>query len=194
MAQQKNIVFFFLLILVLGITELLQLRSLLEYRRDLVLDEFWRLITAHVTHLNWRHTGMNVLGLLVIGSLSFTSFKPGRFLLEYVVLALVISVCLYLFHPAILWYVGASGVLHGLFVIELVRSRLLNRRVKAILLVLLGLKIGWELIFGALPGSATLAGGRVVVEAHGYGVLAGLVYILLRQRGRLSALSLVREK
>jgi len=80
-------------------------------------------------------------------------------------------------------YVGLSGVLHGLFVIG---GRWEMRRYKlsgAMLLAIIIGKLMYEQIYGALPGSESVAGGKVAINSHLYGAIAGGVFILL---GRLN--------
>jgi len=79
-------------------------------------------------------------------------------------------------------YVGLSGVLHGLFIIgarwELKRYNLSG----VVLLLLIVGKVIWEQINGALPGSESMSGGKVAVNAHLYGLMAGLVYLLITEK------------
>jgi len=47
-------------------------------------------------------------------------------------------------------------------------------------------KLAYEQLYGALPGSAATAGGPVIVDAHLYGSIAGIiaaVAILIRDGG-----------
>jgi len=58
-------------------------------------------------------------------------------------------------------------------------------RAELALLGLLIAKLTWEQLHGALPGSADLAGGSVLVDSHLYGAITGLVaagLLLLRAR------------
>jgi len=77
------------------------------------------------------------------------------------------------------WYVGLSGVLHGLFIYGAIREiRFFPFSGYVLVLVLAG-KLFWEYMNGAMPGSEEMTGGRVLVEAHLYGAMAGLVAVLL---------------
>jgi len=54
-----------------------------------------------------------------------------------------------------------------------------------ILLVLVVGKLVWEQLTGALPGSESIAGGEVLVDAHLYGAIGGAVigaWLVLRNR------------
>ena len=47
------------------------------------------------------------------------------------------------------------------------------------LVLLLAAKLFWEYMNGPLPGSESMTGGRVIVEAHLYGAMAGLAAVFL---------------
>jgi hypothetical protein len=90
------------------------------------------------------------------------------------------------FLPAVHWYVGLSGVLHGLFVAGALASLAAGYRAELLLLGLLVVKLAWEQVHGALPGSEGFAGGTVLVESHLFGAIAGLfaAAVLLAYRRR----------
>jgi len=87
--------------------------------------------------------------------------------------ALGIGLGLLIFNPELDWYVGLSGVLHGLLVagaiIEVRRDRLSGYA----LLILIAATLLWEQIAGPLPWSGVTAGGTVIIHAHLYGGLCG---------------------
>ncbi len=174
------------LILLCFLIQLLQLHDLLRFDRVLIQQgELWRMLSGHVTHLGWNHLGLNMAGLVIV-MLFFSAYQtPAYWILAMLSLALVCSAGL-LLDGQLNRYVGLSGVLHGLFIIggwlEYKRYRLSG----FVLLVLMTAKLVWEQWYGALPGSESMAGGRVAVNAHLYGALAGVVYILAYKHiGRL---------
>ena len=84
-------------------------------------------------------------------------------------------------NPELYWYVGMSGLLHGLLAAGLVpRLRRINLET-AVLALLLMAKIGWEQFGGPLPGSESTSGGPVVVDAHLYGAIGGVLAAVLLQ-------------
>lgn len=159
----------------------------LRYDRAAILDgQWWRVLTAHLCHLSWPHLAMNLAGLALIWALFARFLSTGIWLVTVVVSALAVGLGLLAFNPEIQWYVGLSGVLHGMFLAGLLACLLAGYRLELLLLVLVAGKLGWEQAYGALPGSADLAGGPVVVDAHLYGALAGTAWtLLLRAAGRL---------
>lgn len=87
----------------------------LQYQRLEILDgELWRLATGHIVHLGWGHALMNFVGL----ALALALFPGVAARLDGVWIALgsalAIDTGLLVFEPDIDWYVGLSGVLHGL--------------------------------------------------------------------------------
>lgn len=149
-------------------------RIALRYARSAIADgEAWRLVTGHLVHLGWSHFLMNALALGAIWALVGRHLPAARW---WAVLALVmagIDAGFWWLGPHLDWYVGLSGVLHGLLVAGLLAGFGEARAEALLLLVLVTAKLAWEQVFGALPGSASAAGGPVVVEAHLYGALAG---------------------
>jgi rhomboid family GlyGly-CTERM serine protease len=91
----------------------------------------------------------------------------------------VIGLGLYWFHPELIWYVGLSGVLHGLFIYGAIREIRFYPFSGYVLVLLLVGKLFWEFMNGPLPGSEEMTGGNVVVDAHLYGAMAGFVSVFL---------------
>jgi len=101
--------------------------------------------------------------------------------------ALAVGGGLLLFDPGLQWYVGLSGALHGLFAAGLVAALSSGNRAEWLLLLLFVAKLTWEQLVGTMPGTAELAGGNVIVDAHLYGaiggaVAAGILVMLRRHR------------
>jgi rhomboid family GlyGly-CTERM serine protease len=90
-----------------------------------------------------------------------------------------IDIAFWFLNPELYWYVGMSGLLHGLLVAGII-TRLRSLDVETgILLLLLIVKIGYEQFNGPVPGSESTSGGPVVVDAHLYGALGGVLGALL---------------
>lgn len=152
----------------------------LRYERDGILSgEVWRLLTGHLVHLTWGHFALNVGGLVLIWLLFGARLSPARWLIVLLASALGVSTGLLVAHPELNWYVGLSGVLHGMFVAGALGGLYAGYRAEWLLLGLLALKLAWEQLAGPLPGTEELAGGLVIVDAHLYGALSGLAAGLL---------------
>jgi len=153
------------------------LTAILRFDRVALLHDgqIWRLFTGHLVHLGWSHTGLNVAGLALIWALVGLRFDNRQWSAIIVMLMLGISLGLLIFNPTLAWYVGLSGVLHGMLVAGAVADIRSGDKTAWLLLVLIAAKLAWEQMAGALPGSAAAAGGAVIVDAHLYGGLCGLL-------------------
>jgi membrane associated rhomboid family serine protease len=115
-------------------------------RGSIAAGEFWRLLSGHFVHLGVSHTLLNLAGLgLWLGS------------------------------PQLEWYVGLSGLLHGMLAAGIVAG-LADRNYEALVLAIVVTgKLAWEQFAGPLPGSEATSGGAVIVDAHLYGVIGGAI-------------------
>lgn len=147
-----------------------------RYDRALIGEgEWWRLVTGHLVHLGWRHLWPNVVALLIIGSLFERVLTPLEWLAAAGLAALGIDLGLYVLNADVQWYVGLSGVLHGLVAcgaLLLLRS---GSRVGGALVIGLAVKLAFEQWFGPVPLTQANAGGPVIVAAHLYGSAAGAI-------------------
>ena len=147
-------------------------RLALRYdRAALGAGEFWRLLTAHWVHLSFRHALVNVLGLALLWALFARDYSWRQWLLIVLSAILAIDAGLWLLDKTVQWYVGSSGVLHGVLAAGAL-AQLKRRQPQGWLLgLMLAGKLSYEHLVGPLPFSGTAA---VVVDAHLFGVLGGL--------------------
>jgi rhomboid family GlyGly-CTERM serine protease len=138
----------------------------------------WRLITGHFLHTNTTHLLLNTVGLSLLWALHGHYYKTPRYLLQFVVLCLGTSIGLYLFAEQMQWYVGLSGVLHGLFVIGAYFD--IRQKLKTGWLMLIGvwLKVAHEQIYGASEDVAQLIAANVAIDAHLFGTITGSIILL----------------
>ena len=163
-------------------------RDWLAFDRSAISSgQYWRLLTAHVTHLGWQHLFYNLAGLSVITYLVGTKLRAGEWLLTWGLAFAAVSLGLWFWQPGLAWYVGLSGAMHGLLVAGLVAS--IGRwgiELWIVAAVVVG-KLLYEQFFGPLPVSEGASGDAVIVASHLYGALAGCVAgaaIAIRVRGR----------
>ena len=135
-------------------------------------------------HLGLSHLALNIAGLLLVWILAGDTASPLGWVAITAWTVAVISAGFWFLDENLIWYVGLSGVLHGLLVAGALGSL---RRRQGEALALLGLvfaKLAYEQLVGPLPGSEASSGGPVVVNAHLYGGIAGLLAgALLWRRG-----------
>lgn len=157
--------------------------TLMRYERaPLQAGELWRLVTAHLVHLGWTHALLNIAALLLIAIGFGPLFRPGQWLLAGLSSALAADAGLWFLHPGVNWYVGLSGVLHGLVAAAAVGLCRARARLGLVIAVVLAAKLLGEAITGPLPYTASIAGGHVIVQAHLWGALGGAVWALLARR------------
>src|SRR5579862_2980136 len=86
----------------------------LRYDRDaLAAGQWWRLLSAHLIHLGFQHALLDLAGLALLWALFAADYSWGAWLLILGLCVLGIDAGLWLLSSTTLWYVGSSGVLHG---------------------------------------------------------------------------------
>jgi rhomboid family GlyGly-CTERM serine protease len=146
----------------------------LRFERGLIAAEPWRLLSGHFVHLGWMHLALNLGGLALMWALFGRGLRPAAWAGVLLLCALAVGGGLYVFDTALAWYVGLSGVLHGLLVLGAWAARRAEARTALVVLLAIAAKLAWEQFTGADTGTAQLVGGDVVVNAHLYGALGGL--------------------
>lgn len=104
-----------LLVIVVLAIELLAPAEALEYRRELLLVEPWRLLTGHLTHLSLTHALLNGVALMLLGRLFDPRLKPGELWAVLAGAPILISLVFWLLMPELHWYRGLSGALHAVY-------------------------------------------------------------------------------
>lgn len=169
-------------------------QELLRYDRDAIFHgEIWRLLTGNFMHLGWTHLLLNTIGLLMVWLFFGAIFSPLQWTLIVGVCSIGTGLGLLILNPNVGWYVGLSGALHGLFIAGCMRELRLKRKEAWMLLGLIMLKIVYEQIKGPMPGSASMAGGEVIVEAHLYGAITGILAVFLKLSRRSSVVGLLSD-
>ena len=155
-------------------------RMALRFDRIWILEgETWRLISGHLTHLGWSHLALNGAGMALVWFLVGERFDTLGWWIIICTSVVAINLGLWLLTPHLIWYVGLSGLLHGLLAAGIV-ARLRPPDGETLLLAALLLaKLAWEQFGGSIPGSELASGGPVVVDAHLYGAAGGVLGALL---------------
>lgn len=147
-------------------------RAVLRYERAAVLQgEWWRLVSAHLTHADTYHLLLNLAGLGLLYLLFAGCYSLAGWLAMAAFSAAGVAYGLVFYEPQLDWYLGLSGVLHGLLAAGAVAWWRREPPLLALALsALLVGKLGWE----QWQGAWVLAGSLpVVVNAHLYGALGG---------------------
>lgn len=161
------------------VLQLVGLDQVLRFDRQLLQGgNFWLILTGNFVHLNWSHLFLNLAGLALVVLLVWENFGPVEWLVIILLSSLGVGIGLYILDPQVGWYVGFSGTLHGLILAGAIADLRRFPLNAAALLVVVCLKLFWEQKFGAMPGSESVAGGKVVVNSHLYGAITGAVIAL----------------
>ncbi|MEL7025231.1 MAG: rhombosortase [Pseudomonadota bacterium] len=159
------------------------------YFRSKLPVEAWRLVSAHLVHLNWQHALMNALALALLAALVGRCLTARQWAWFWFTASVFVSVGLWIVLPDLERYVGASGVLHGVAALGGIAMFREHRLESVLLLGGLIVKIGWEVQFGATAATAELIGGNVIEQAHWfgavYGALVGGIFWAFRRGSQL---------
>src|SRR5450432_3381780 len=151
--------------LVLGLGD--SVGQLLRYDRSAIAaGGWWRLLTAHIVHLDVHHLILNELGLILVWSLFAQDYDAVEWCTIVLSGALAISSGLWWLSPRVSWYVGASGVLHSAMAAGAAKHLAERSWDRWLLSVGLCAKLVWEQWGGS---KAPL----IVLDAHLYGALCG---------------------
>jgi len=161
-------------------------RVWLRYERAMLVDgEWWRLLTGHLTHLGWTHLALNVMGLALMWALFYDDYPLRQWAPILVCSLIAIDAGFFFIDRNLRWYVGLSGVLHGVMAAgTLAHLRRREPDVWILLPFLVG-KLIYEQFVGTMPYSLESANGPVVVDAHLYGTLGAVVAVLMLRWRRL---------
>ncbi len=164
--------------------------ELLKYDRLAIADggEYWRLLSGHFAHLGPEHLLLNIAGLVLVWLLVGRQYTTGQWLIVTVFSLVVISLGFWALDPNLLWYVGLSGLLHGLLIAGAL-GRIRRQPVESIIIIVaVAGKLAYEQVLGPLPGSEATAGGAVITNAHLFGAFGGaMVAALLWRRDKPAA-------
>ena len=146
-------------------------QALLRYERNaLAQGQWWRLLSAHLVHLDLRHALLNAVGLALVWALFVRDYSMKAWLAIVLGAMAAIDAGLWLADSTVQWYVGSSGALHGAMAAGALARLRSGQREGWLLAGLLAAKLLYEQALGALPFSGS---DPVVVDAHLYGVAGG---------------------
>jgi rhomboid family GlyGly-CTERM serine protease len=149
-------------------------REVLRYDRLAIQDgEFWRLVSGHFVHLGLQHLLLNFAGLVLVWLLVGRQYTIRQWWLVIAISLAVIDLGFWYLDTGLHWYVGLSGLLHGLLLAGAIAAFRSMPAEAAIICVALVGKLVYEQLMGPLPGSEATAGGAVITNAHLFGAVGG---------------------
>lgn len=140
-------------------------------RAALAQGQWWRLWSGHWVHLDMSHALVNLAALAVIVTLALRQQMLGSIAVAALIGMPLLSLALLQFDPALQWYAGLSGLLHGLLVMVLLRR---GGVIAWALLLLMALKLAYEWRYGSHRD-----GFAVITLAHRLGAAWGLAWVVV---------------
>ncbi len=170
-----------LLISILGLSLILVIgqwfqSDLYFNRSDINQGQWWKTLSGNFTHSNIPHLLLNLSGLWLLGMLFIDSLSSKSFIFSIAFLTATVGLGLYFFTPELTGYYGFSGVLYGLYFVAAVCAILENDLFTGISVALLiSGKVMWDYITGGNQASAGLIGIPVANDAHLYGFIGAII-------------------
>lgn len=155
--------------------------DLLCYQRQAMADgEWWRAFSGHFVHLNLAHALLNSTGALLMAVVLRDEVRAADWWRISLLAPLVISLGLWWKQPALVSYVGYSGVLHALLYFGVLRLVPKAPGLALVVLALLVARQAWEQTGAYNPDYLRgLIHGRVMPDAHLFGALTGTAMALV---------------
>jgi rhomboid family GlyGly-CTERM serine protease len=148
--------------------------EILKYDRLAIADgEYWRLLSGHFSHLGPEHLMLNIAGLVLVWLLVGRQYTTPQWTFVTAFSLVIITLGFWYADPNLIWYVGLSGLLHGLLIAGAIHGIKSQTVESTIMLVAVASKLIYEQFVGPLPGSEATAGGAVITNAHLYGAIGG---------------------
>jgi rhomboid family GlyGly-CTERM serine protease len=143
----------------------------LRYERSgIAAGEWWRLASAHWVHLDAHHLLLDSAGLVLLWIAYARELRPVHWLVVLAAATFAIDAGLWWGDPAVSWYLGLSGLLHGAWAAGALAQLLRREWRGGLMLALLAIKLVLEQRAGA---SVVAQGMPVVTLAHALGALGG---------------------
>ena len=89
---------------------------------------------------------------------------------------IIIGLCLLLLSPEVEWGVGLSGLLYALFACAAIRMAMSGEYLSYAVVAFLIVKIVLEQTIGPSAAMEHFVGSSILVDAHMFGVIAGLLF------------------
>jgi len=158
-----------------------------EWKSWLVLnhskpEQFWRLLTGHLTHWSWNHLILNIFGLLLFYLLFKKEVGPNstevqqplnvKSIVTALIFILLMSNFYIFFAYSFKFYLGFSSILYGLYSYCAVRCLAVDKVANGLILLAIFFQIQpWFTVYN----SGTFIGLAAATDVHTVAVTSGLV-------------------
>ena len=155
-------------------------REWLRWDRDALVDgQLWRTVTGHFVHLSWSHFLLNLGAFFLVWMIVGDRLAARIWILLITVCVAGMGLGFWFMAHELQWYVGMSGLLHGLLMAGLIVGMRSSPTESVLIGSFVIAKLVFEQLSGPLPGSESVSGGAVIVDAHLYGALSGTIFAIL---------------
>ena len=170
-----------LIISIIGITLIFFIAQ--WFQNEFVFDrtlidtgQWWKIVSGNFTHSNIPHLLLNLSGVWILGLLFIDSMSSKTFIFSTLFLSIVVGLGLFIFNHELNRYFGFSGILYGLYFVAAINAIIRNDKFTGISVALLiAGKIVWDFFTGGNQSSAELIGIPVANDAHLYGFIGSLI-------------------
>ena len=171
-----------------------QTANTLIYARGAILDgEWYRLLTFHFVHLSTNHFLINLFTLAALWLLYGRTMRTREWVGVTIGSGFAIGLCLLLLSPEVQWSAGLSGLLYALFACAAIRSAMSGEYLSVAVVAFLVGKVVMEQTIGPSAAMEQFVGSAIIVDAHMFGVIAGLLFGVLFKQTAGPAKSLTRR-
>lgn len=140
-------------------------------RKAIQSGDLWCAVSGQFKHLGAVHWLLNGAVLVVLPVL-LPFISAWEWIVSALLSLLAVAFGLWFFSLDVSWYVGLSGVLHGLILYGALRGILLRMSRFAVLILVVAGKVIYEQCAGPSDDLQQLIDGRVIVDAHLYGAFS----------------------
>ncbi len=179
--QTDNQHYWLLSIPLIGLAAMLlpiELREQLYLHIDLTKQgEYWRFVSAHFVYVSWLHWLLNSIGVFVFFLFLRDIQRPINYRFAIVFILIIISAGLLTMSSHLIWYVGFSGTLAGLFAATAINTFNQKPALSVGIILLLMIYVFIQLQAGELVAGALMS-IRSSSYAHALGLFAGITYSL----------------
>ncbi len=146
-------------------------------------SQIWRMFGVHLVHLNVMHGLFNIIGLWLL-TYAFRDLFSNRLMFNVMLFSALFATLLPVYIAHDYYFVGFSGVLHGLLAYAGLRTLALDKTKGLVLLAVLGLKLIYDVVTAG-QSVDWLNGAHVAYWCHLGGTLGGVIAVpALRKTSR----------